>query len=317
MLGDASNREKRQLVPAGAPAWMATFADLSTLLLSFFVLLLSFSEMDVNKYKEIAGSLRTAFGVQRKDFATDTPMGTSFVARNFNPGEPSSSPFITKSELMHTSRIDSIRSIRPGVPGALSGHGTLGSSDSLKRKHDAAVAQARANLIKLQGLFKEEISSGLIEVVREGVRIVIRIRERGSFPSGSAELIKPFLSAVSKIGKAIRMTRGRVVIAGHTDNIPIHNDQFRSNWDLSAARAITLLRKLEEVDSVDPKRITIAGHADTQPLVPNDTPQHRARNRRVEVILVNGGEPQKARSVDDILDSKDQGGDDGGGTAAR
>lgn len=274
MLGTSSGKGKRRLVSAGAPPWMVTFADLSTLLLSFFVLLLSFSEMDVNKYKEIAGSLRMAFGVQQQDFASNPPMGTSFIARHVSPGQPLP-PLFAKP---------------------------------VDRRH----AEAQISLDKLKNLFQDEISRGLIEVVQVGTRIVIRIRERGSFPSGSAKLIKPFLPAIRKIGQAIRMVPGQVIIAGHTDTVPIHNARFRSNWDLSAARAVTLLRELEEVDAVNPSRITVAGHADTRPLMPNDTPLHRAHNRRVEVILVNGDGLQLTRSVSEGLDSSDAGGDKGG-----
>ncbi len=312
MLGDASNRGKRRLVAAGAPPWMATFADLSTLLLSFFVLLLSFSEMDVNKYKEIAGSMRTAFGVQRQDFTRDPPMGTSFVARDFSPGQPSQSLF-TKAAPRSTNPVDSVR---PRPPDVAVAPGSQGESDSWVslpwRKSNAVIEQAQANLIKLQHLFRQEINRGLIEVARIGAQIVIRIREHGSFPSGSDELIEPFLPAVRKIGQAVRMAEGPIIIAGHTDNVPIHNAQFRSNWDLSAARAITLLRALKAVESVDTKRITVAGHADTRPVVPNDTPRDKARNRRVEIILVNGNGLELTRSLNEVLDSSDARGNEGG-----
>ena len=310
MLGEAGHKEKKR-VAAGAPAWMATFADLSTLLLSFFVLLLSFSEMDVNKYKQIAGSMRMAFGVQKEEFAKQSPMGTSFVARDFTPGQPSHSIF-AKSEPPQRNLSDFIRPMQPGIPIE---SGNVGSPSFISQPPQpliGAEAQARANLIKLQGLFREEIDSGLIEVARLGTQIVIRIRERGSFPSGSAELIKPFLPAVRKIGQAIRMTEGEVVIAGHTDNVPIHNSQFRSNWELSAARAVTLLHKLQGIYAVDPNRITVAGHADTRALVPNDTPQHRARNRRVEIRLINGDGLELTRSVKDVLDASDARGQEGG-----
>lgn len=276
MLGGLSGKGKRRMVPEGAPPWTVTFADLSTLLLSFFVLLLSFSEMDVHKYKEIAGSMRMAFGVQQQDFASNPLMGASFVARYSSPGQPLPPPFSSPDQP------------HPGP------------------------AEAKITLDKLKALFQDEISRGLIEVAQVGTRIVIRIRERGSFPSGSAELIKPFLPAIRKIGQAIRMVGGQVIIAGHTDDVPIHNARFRSNWDLSAARAVTLLRKLKEVDAVDPARITVAGHADTRPLAPNDTPLHRAYNRRVEVILVNGDGLQLTRGVSEVLDSSNAGGNKGG-----
>ncbi|EAR21544.1 MotB family protein [Nitrococcus mobilis] len=312
MLGDASKSGKRRLAPVGAPPWMATFADLSTLLLSFFVLLLSFSEMDVNKYKEIAGSMRMAFGVQREDVTRDPPMGTSFVARDFSPGQPSQSPF-AKIAPTPMSTSEGIRPMPPRVTVAPSGPGGPDSLLSLSRQpSDAAVEQARSNLIKLQSLFRQEIERGLIEVAQIGAQIVIRVREHGSFPSGSAKLIKPFLPAVRKIGQAIRMTEGQVIIAGHTDNVPIHNAQFRSNWDLSAARAISLLRALGAVEAVDANRITVAGHADTRPIVSNDTPRHRARNRRVEIILVNGNGLELTRSLNEVLEPSDARGNEGG-----
>ena len=310
MLGDAGHKNK-QRASAGAPAWMATFADLSTLLLSFFVLLLSFSEMDVNKYKQIAGSMRMAFGVQHEEFAKHPPMGTSFVARDFTPGQPSHSIF-AKSALPQPHLSDFIRPMPPGIPIETANIGSRSLVSQPPQPIIAAAGQARANLIKLQDLFREEIDSGLIEVAQIGAQIVIRIRERGSFPSGSAELIKPFLPAVRKIGEAIKMTEGEVIIAGHTDNVPIHNSQFRSNWDLSAARAVTLLHKLQTVYAVDPNRITVAGHADTRGLVPNDTAHHRARNRRVEIRLINGDGLELTRSVKDVLDASDARGHEGG-----
>ncbi|HET8701252.1 MAG TPA: flagellar motor protein MotB, partial [Nitrococcus sp.] len=261
MRSAASNKHKRRMVPAGAPPWMVTFADLSTLLLSFFVLLLSFSEMDAHKYKEIAGSLRMAFGIQQQDFASNSPLGTSFVARNFGPGQALPPPLASSGQ----TRAPSSKAVRPIVPA---------TAPTAPPAHSDTGVQAQTTLAKLKSLFQDEIGSGVIEVAQMNAQIVIRIREQGSFPSGSAELIKPFLPAIRKIGQAIRMTKGQVIIAGHTDNIPIHNAQFRSNWDLSAARAVTLLRKLEDVAAVDPNRITVAGHADTRPLVPNDTPLH-------------------------------------------
>ena len=78
--------------PAGLPAWMGTFADLMSLLMCFFVLLLSFSEMDVLKYKQLAGSMRDAFGVQREINVKDIPKGTSIIAKEFSPGRPEPTP---------------------------------------------------------------------------------------------------------------------------------------------------------------------------------------------------------------------------------
>ena len=81
---------------------------------------------------------------------------------------------------------------------------------------------------------------------------------------------------------------GRIVVAGHTDNIPIRTARFRSNWDLSAARAVTVVHRLTEQNGLDEGRFLIEGHADTEPLVANDSAANRALNRRVELTIMQG-----------------------------
>lgn len=303
MLGDPGNRKKSRIIPAGAPPWMATFADLSTLLLSFFVLLLSFSEMNVEKYKEVAGSLRNAFGVQQIHVATDTPKGTSFVMREFSPGRPDPTP-IERIEQKTQSRPQPYLKVpQDGAPIDIRSR----ASDYGPPADRRALQQAKENLDRIQAILADEIDRGLVEVERRGTRITIRIRERGSFPSGSARLIEPFTPVIRKIGEAINLTKGKVIIAGYTDNVPISNSDFRSNWELSTARALTLLHRLTVLADIDSTRITVEGHGDNDPVVPNDSALNRARNRRVEVTLVHGGSVQASRSVEEFLQQPEGG----------
>lgn len=299
MLGDPGNRRKRRLVPAGSPPWMATFADLSTLLLSFFVLLLSFSEMDVERYKQIAGSLRNAFGVQTEQFSREPPKGTSFIMREFSPSPGDPSP------INPVQQTPSQRS-RPGPDRGIEGieGGDEAQRASVAEAEAEAEAGAQAHLEEIEALLAEEIEQGLVEVFRNGNRIVIRIRERGSFPSGSAELLEPFSSVINKIAQALGMAAGDIVVAGHTDNVPISNSRFRSNWELSAARAVTLVHRLRDAGDVGEERFTVEGHGDTEPLISNDTALGRAINRRVEITLVHGEEDAGVRSAADFLGSR-------------
>ena len=306
MIGDAPNRRQRRIVPVGAPPWMATFADLATLLLSFFVQLLSFSEMDVEKYKQIAGSMREAFGVQRVEFARDTPRGTSVVMREFSPGRPDPSELMIRQESTDEVPQIYLDVLREGVPLAAENAASDGTPMTLQGQPDEvalseAERQALENLVRVREILDDEIERGLVEVERQGSRIIIRIRERGSFPSGSAELIEPFTPVIRKIGEALALTDGKVVISGHTDDVPISTPRFRSNWELSAARAVTLLLRLRELSDLDETRVTVEGHADTRPLAPNDSVLNRARNRRVEVILVHGEAAERALSVEQLL----------------
>ncbi|MCS4502824.1 Motility protein B [wastewater metagenome] len=301
MIGDApTRRQKRQAMPPGAPQWMATFADLATILLSFFVLLLSFSEMDVEKYKQVAGSMRNAFGVQRIEFASDVPKGTSFVQQEFETGQPQKTSIDRLRQITSSAQRRNLTRLDEQLPIPVEER-QRGLKEQAQAKQNAKVEE---NLKRLRALLAEEIKQGLVEVKRAGTRIIIRIRERGSFPTGSDRLIKPFKPVVEKIATALGETAGGVTVAGHTDNVPIDNDRFRSNWALSAARAVTMYHRLVTAADLDPKRFTVEGHADTRPVASNDTPEGRAQNRRVEVILEHGGSGEIERSIDALLGLK-------------
>ncbi|MDY6943767.1 MAG: MotB family protein [Pseudomonadota bacterium] len=272
--------KKQKPRPAGAPQWMATFADLSTLLMCFFVLLLSFSEMDIQKYKQVMGSMREAFGIQRQIFAKDNPTGTSYIAREFSPGRPDPTPIKTIQQQATPSVQQVIKaesqSSMVNVP----------RNRKAAIEMDEALRKAREAESKIRELLKQELNAGLVELERMGRKLILRIPETGSFPSGEAELIEPFSPVIVKLARAIELTEGDVLVSGHTDNVPIYNEEFRSNWDLSAARAATVVLRILQAIPLDPKRITVQGHADTRPIAPNDTPVNRALNRRVELALI-------------------------------
>lgn len=136
----------------------------------------------------------------------------------------------------------------------------------------------------LSGLLSEEIGQGLIELeeVAEGAKLVIR--GEGLFPSGRASLRPAFHPLVVRIGDALDQVPGEILVTGHTDNVPIFTARFPSNWHLSQARAEAVMQVLSnQLDR--PQRVAAEGRADTEPIVPNDTPANRARNRRVEVMV--------------------------------
>ena len=263
--------------PEGIPAWVMTFADLMSLLLAFFVLLFSFSEMDAQKYKQVAGSMSEAFGVQRQVKVKDPPKGINIIAREFSPGTAKTTP---------------LNQVRQSTADDTQQFPVLGTNYD-KKKSDL---EKEGEKIKLA--LKKEIEEGLIDVDIEDLRIVIRIQEKGSFPSGSARMIEPFREVIVKINKAIQPTNGQIVVSGHTDDRPIHTSHFRSNWELSASRAVTVLHELSKDSVIEKERFEIKAYADTRPLAPNDTPENRAKNRRVEVALVYGQD--RAGSLKDI-----------------
>ena len=142
--------------------------------------------------------------------------------------------------------------------------------------------------LKIANQMLDELESGLIEIVMQGKFLVFRIREQGSFSSGQATIKKGFLPVLHKIREILKETKGRITVAGHTDNQPITTAQFPSNWELSGARAATVARELLNSNELARNRFSIIGHAETIPIKENNNRSNRAYNRRVEIIIVQG-----------------------------
>jgi len=225
-------------IDAGAPRWVVTFGDLMSLLLCFFVLLLSFSNMDRQKYKQVAGSLEKAFGVQRKIKVMDIPKGMKMVAKDFD------------QEIIAT-RI----------------------KEDLGKEIDELIQDELSEL-------KDQIS---IEA-REN-EVIIRLMGESTFDSGKAEIrpqLKPLLQKVSDV---LRTSQGDIIIAGHTDNVPIFGGPYKTNLRLSAARASAVAEYFITVTGMNPQRISTMGFGEFRPIESNDTAAGRQKNRRVEIIL--------------------------------
>jgi chemotaxis protein MotB len=126
--------------------------------------------------------------------------------------------------------------------------------------------------------------------MRDGAKIIIRLAEQGSFRSGNADLQPGFMSLLGEVSKTVSSTPGRVFIEGHTDNVPVvFNERFRSNWDLSGARAGAVADYMSTTGGLGAGRLSVSGFADTKPLDTNDTAGGRARNRRIEIIIDGAG----------------------------
>jgi len=269
---------------AGLPAWLATFADLMSLLMCFFVLLLSFATIDAVRFKKMADSMKDAFGVQREIPASEIVMGTSVIKQEFSPStipEPS----LLDDIRQQTTEVEKQNLKVEDGEGPSEGIDVDAAKDLVEAQLQEDVEEQAA---KLQESLSEEIDQGLVSVETEEMKIIIRIREKGSFPSGTAKLNSGFLEVMDRISDAVADAPGEVVVAGHTDNIPISTARFRSNWELSSARAVTVLHALLNNPNVDPLRVTVEGHADSKPLVENDSRENRAVNRRVELIIERG-----------------------------
>lgn len=282
-MSENPNRAKRDA--EGLPAYMATFADLMSLLMCFFVLLLSFAEIDALKYKMVVKSLENAFGVQREVPKDEIPEGTSIIAQEFSPGEPKPTP-------LKVVRQDTMDETREQLK-------VTADAEQLAQQQVKEVAEETQ---EFREALEQEIQDGLIVVESQFSRIVIRIREKGSFPSGDARLNPGFVPILRKIHDVLLTTDGRIAVAGHTDNVPINTPRYRSNWELSTSRATSVVHELLAPGQIPAERFVLEGYADTKPLVPNDSMENRAQNRRVEIIVLKSAvEEELTRSIDELM----------------
>ena len=268
----------------GAPLWMATFADLMSLLVCFFVLIISMSEIDVIRYKKVAGSMKDAFGVQQDIVTYDIPKGTSIIALEFSPGKPE--PTIRK--IIQQDTVDpsrpSLRIGNPDNPIEVQPE-TLQKLLEEEEQRQEQRQQTEADAAVLTELLEEEINEGKIDVETDGPTIIIKIRERGSFTSGSATLDPGFLPTLNTIGTALGEISGEIVVEGHTDNIPINSVQFPSNFALSAGRAVSVTSVFLNDPNISIDRLSLRGYGEVRPEDTNATRAGRARNRRVEIKI--------------------------------
>ena len=231
----------------GAPRWMVTFGDLMSLLLCFFVLLLSFSEMDRQKYKLVAGSLAQAFGIQRKDRSQNTPRGATMVSLNFD------------QEIVPQHQADEYI--------AMQAMQALG--EELKKDLEG----------KLKGLEDK------VEIEVNGNQTIIRLPGGATFDSGRARIKPQMLPGLEAIGRRLKGNEGDIIIAGHTDNVPIVGGRFESNLKLSIGRAAEVAQFMIGKVGIGPERRSTMGFGDYRPAYTNDTEEGRERNRRVEIVL--------------------------------
>ena len=245
----------------GSPAWIVTFADLATLLLTFFILLLSFAEMDAAKYRAMANSMTLALG--GTPIVSDLPGGQPVSVIATEPALPAPPEPATEQE---PDLID-------------------------ERASDLAPTQVSAGIIDLASAMiqelQAEVASGDLSVNYDQEQVIIRFAEEAAFRSGEAQIKPQMIPILERAVRVLSFCTGEVLVAGYTDDRPISSGRYRSNWDLSAARAVSVVHELVLNRQVPAERVTAAGRAETNPLAPNDSPENRARNRRVEIAIRN------------------------------
>jgi chemotaxis protein MotB len=225
------------------------------LMMTFFILLYSMSHIDEKKYNSIVQSLYSSFHPAWLQKAQGMP-----------------SEF--KLELMLPN---------PAIYGIAENKKT----EQALSQDNSRNADALDTLYKhIAETMRKEIEDGMLILERNGPQVVIRFQDNVAFEIGSDVLSERMVPVVQRLSVLLENFDGQIFVSGHTDDLPILTERFRSNWELSAARSISVVTQLLKNKKLDARRIVASGHADTQPLAPNNTSENRAKNRRVEVRLL-------------------------------
>lgn len=234
--------------------WLVSYADFITLLFAFFVVMYAVSSVNEGKYKVLSDSLVNAF-------------------RNVT-GEPGGQPLI----------------ITPGAPPLATT--PVGRPDKLVEQQKSEQRQKMKSVAKdIMNSLQPLVAQGKVRLLETSRGVTIEINDSVLFPAGQAKLQPASMSAMRAVAEVLANTDFPITIEGHTDNLPINTPQFPSNWELSALRATTVLRLFNE-GGVGAERLTAIGYGDTRPLETNMTPEGRARNRRVS-ILIDSNRPEE------------------------
>ena len=249
--------------------WLVSYADFVTLLFAFFVVLYASAQVDRQRALQLSDAIRSGFQ-QLGVFQGEKPETAG-------------------DRLVRTSG-------NGGIDMARMGNDASATAAARKRQEFAAIQS------ELQRALAEEIARKDVALHMESEGLIVTLREVGFFDSGSAMMRPGAQNAFARVAGILRAHSCAVRIEGHTDNVPIHNAQFASNWELSTARASGLVRVLVDNYGISPALLSAAGYAEFHPASANDNSQGRALNRRVDLVILKSqpaaGLPQSASDSD-------------------
>jgi len=258
-------RRRKPAGHANHERWLVSYADFITLLFAFFVVLFSSSQVDKRKVGRLALAIQVAFerlGVFESS-NSKMPLSTS------EPMPFDNVQMIEKA--MKTTDIAQPVPSAKGTPTGASQH-----VDVMRLMTD------------LQHAFAAEIKRNDISIRVGHEGLIITLREIGFFDSGSADVKLKSEPTIARIANRLRDEPFNIRIEGHTDNVPIHNSQFSSNWELSTARAVGMTYLFISSYNFPPERISASGYAEFHPIATNQTAEGRFQNRRVDIVILSG-----------------------------
>ncbi|WLD93643.1 flagellar motor protein MotB [Alkalihalobacillus sp. AL-G] len=236
-------------------SWLIPYADMLTLLLALFIVLFAVSTVDAQKFEDMANSFKSALngGTGAMDYTSPVSV-------------------VEKSSIPTAERSITPEDDRP---------------EQATQKASLDQLQLAAIKKKIDAYIEDKNLSKSLRTTLTESGLIITILDNALFDSGSAHVKEEAVGLAGEISQLLVTDPPRnIIIAGHTDNIPIQNSEFQSNWELSAHRSINFMNLLLQNEKLDPKKFSQAGYGEHHPVAPNDTSEGRAKNRRVEVKIL-------------------------------
>ena len=275
-------RKKPEKKHQNLERWIISYADFTTLLLATFVVMYAVSSINSSKFQEMAEAFSTAFIGKITTLQASGMAAGHKAPFNFMPS-PVHTPVITRDP--------QVKNLPPALRQAIEQR-----AQELTKAYD-----------ELMQLLGGMIERGQVRVTLQSLGVVIDINAIILFRSGKADLTPDAAVLVDRVAGIIKGLHYPIQVNGFTDTQPIHSEQFETNWDLSAARAMAVVKRFASA-GVDPTLLVGAGYGEFHPAVPNDTPENMARNRRVSIVVVSPLENGRTGDVT-LLQSPEPGAD--------
>jgi chemotaxis protein MotB len=251
--------------------WLVSYADFITLLFAFFVVMFASTQTDHKRAQQISDSVKKALDENRVAAAVEAVLGGTVNDKGKGSAMLRGPGGVAKGDKDNPTT-QPVNETPPAPPVPLEPPSVVNLSPALQ---------------VLTHQLKAEIDSGSIQVKMETRGLVISFKQAANFASGGEELTDAAYRSISKVSDTLRKIPNPIRLEGHTDSLPINTSRFHNNWELSAARSVAMIEVLSSKFQINRYRMSIGGYADVAPIDTNDTVAGRARNRRVDLVILS------------------------------
>lgn len=292
-----AKKQKKPEPPENHERWLVSYADYMTLLFALFVVLYSFAMAKQSEYNALVKAFMDSMGkvglISRPAGSPVLDGGTGILEKQVDVSVETKEETDTTPINAETKPIIEQQNVDLNV-----GNAKISAPEDLQQSETAAYISKQKEQKELVGKLRERLDAKRIEVEQLGQQVVIRIKDNTIFPSGSANLQPQFAPILEQIATVLRDIPGSISVTGHTDDqVEDYDSPYKNNWELSSMRAVAVVTVMLKVKGLKPERVIAQGRADTIPLVPNSSAENRAKNRRIEISIVQGS-PDEVGTVD-------------------